>query len=99
MLKRQKFCHIFQQKIQPPSGGCVLKLVYQPCAGTSIYPNPAAFGRLCVETNNQARFWINNEPAAFGRLCVETAAGERLSGYGDAQPPSGGCVLKPWMVY
>ena len=35
-------------RIQPPSGGCVLK----PKSGIIKYqiPNPAAFGRLCVET-------------------------------------------------
>ena len=40
--------------------------------------NPAAFGRLCVETA-----WVsyNNgefNPAAFGRLCVETDKGASL---------------------
>ena len=33
---------------QPPSGGCVLKREYQPTP--KVRPNPAAFGRLCVET-------------------------------------------------
>ena len=36
------------QKIQPPSGGCVLK---QPGAVVAVVEaEPAAFGRLCVET-------------------------------------------------
>ena len=54
---------------------------------------PAAFGRLCVETTNTPlkRAWA--VPAAFGRLCVETKSLCDLQGF-DAQPPSGGCVLK-----
>ena len=37
--------------IQPPSGGCVLK---QYCeAYDAVVPEPAAFGRLCVETRRQ----------------------------------------------
>ena len=56
---------------------------------------PAAFGRLCVETNlpNITKFSVT--PAAFGRLCVETVTHTR--GIAPmAQPPSGGCVLKPF---
>ena len=33
---------------------------------------PAAFGRLCVETDKKGRALIRFGPAAFGRLCVET---------------------------
>ena len=33
---------------------------------------PAAFGRLCVETTHSKRCEYNRDPAAFGRLCVET---------------------------
>ena len=33
--------------------------------------DPAAFGRLCVETEMRAGF-VGIAPAAFGRLCVET---------------------------
>ena len=33
---------------QPPSGGCVLKQTQN--LGYPIFPHPAAFGRLCVET-------------------------------------------------
>ena len=33
---------------------------------------PAAFGRLCVETNSAAVLLALINPAAFGRLCVET---------------------------
>ena len=53
----------------------------------------AAFGRLCVETAEEAERLAVQYPAAFGRLCVETAAClvARVSWQ---QPPSGGCVLK-----
>ena len=33
---------------------------------------PAAFGRLCVETLQSAENLSKGLPAAFGRLCVET---------------------------
>ncbi len=35
--------------------------------------------------------------AAFGRLCVETKGGGGHTPH-EAQPPSGGCVLKPRFV-
>ena len=55
---------------QPPSGGCVLK---QGVIDTGrAAEDPAAFGRLCVETFRRALWLKNSWPAAFGRLCVET---------------------------
>ena len=33
---------------------------------------PAAFGRLCVETSLKRKIASIRNPAAFGRLCVET---------------------------
>ena len=36
---------------QPPSGGCVLKLIAQPLH--AVDAKSAAFGRLCVETSYQ----------------------------------------------
>ncbi len=36
------------QQLQPPSGGCVLKL--WKVHGIDAYEKTAAFGRLCVET-------------------------------------------------
>ena len=57
-------------KTQPPSGGCVLKL-WKPHQNI-CYLYPAAFGRLCVETEVIAEYKICQNPAAFGRLCVET---------------------------
>ena len=57
---------------------------------------PAAFGRLCVETGLT---WVlagmMKPPAAFGRLCVETKPSQMRCANCAAQPPSGGCVLKP----
>ena len=57
-------------RAQPPSGGCVLKQAILTAPLVNL--NPAAFGRLCVETAficpNEFAVW----PAAFGRLCVET---------------------------
>ena len=36
------------------------------------------------------------KPAAFRRLCVETLDTRSLVSTLVCQPPSGGCVLKPW---
>ena len=120
---------------QPPSGGCVLKqgackgdvseyepaafgrlcvetrrfllcfltfrpaafgrlCVETPCRARPRRARPAAFGRLCVETGSTLRRKKKKYPAAFGRLCVETGV-NLLVLCGIAQPPSGGCVLKP----
>ncbi len=55
---------------QPPSGGCVLKLL---AADTWDSPlGPAAFRRLCVETSEIIPTPNKGQPAAFRRLCVET---------------------------
>ena len=62
--------------MQPPSGGCVLKL-HVPLNITSE-KKAAAFGRLCVET---VLIQVKNEKgqaAAFGRLCVETTIDEPI---------------------
>ena len=56
---------------------------------------PAAFGRLCVETTLLDVCDDVAAPAAFGRLCVETTALDAASCFLFNQPPSGGCVLKP----
>ena len=59
---------------------------------------PAAFGRLCVETGAAANLKSTEWPAAFGRLCVETPVNS-IPELRQDQPPSGGCVLKPVKVY
>ena len=60
--------------------------------------DPAAFGRLCVETSNLLQFDKLTSPAAFGRLCVETYASKDVM-CPFSQPPSGGCVLKHLVCY
>ena len=82
----------FEDVMQPPSGGCVLK----PCARSRyiLAGEAAAFGRLCVETFSacqNARLSLG--AAAFGRLCVETFLRSHFL-LENTQPPSGGCVLK-----
>ena len=57
------------------------------------FPAPAAFGRLCVETQYPVCAETGTQPAAFGRLCVETAS-KPPNHVSHNQPPSGGCVLK-----
>ena len=62
--------------------------------GTRLMREPAAFRRLCVETNH---FFISSGarlPAAFRRLCVETPICRKRR-KAMSQPPLGGCVLKP----
>ena len=41
----------------------------------SLRHRPAAFRRLCVETEEMRLSATNAAPAAFRRLCVETPAG------------------------
>ena len=138
VLKPLPSCLCLQWQNQPPSGGCVLKhfhlnsrtlwfdpaafrrLCVETCgrADTWRWRGPAAFRRLCVETFSVKRFLRKNQPAAFRRLCVETirnylaanfrrpAAFRRLCVetilrtaemiLTRTQPPSGGCVLKPY---
>ena len=60
------------QTNQPPSGGCVLKPSDQALQRRGY--DPAAFGRLCVETMGLKKVSDKSLPAAFGRLCVETTA-------------------------
>ena len=55
---------------------------------------PAAFRRLCVETQNGTRKFAQMFPAAFRRLCVETRPRNTFFLSEEIQPPSGGCVLK-----
>ena len=61
---------VFLCREQPPSGGCVLKLI--PICRIGELAHAAAFGRLCVETPNTNPRNSNHIAAAFGRLCVET---------------------------
>ena len=55
---------------------------------------PAAFRRLCVETQQKRASMRLRKPAAFRRLCVETECLAPMPEPCGNQPPSGGCVLK-----
>ena len=79
-------------KLQPPSGGCVLK---QHQLASVISRNAAAtFGWLCVETSDIDLASQSRQAATFGWLCVETIFQGLVSLLYGSQPPSGGCVLK-----
>ena len=54
----------------------------------------ATFGWLCVETPMLLSMVKNFDAATFGWLCVETDGVALLRTNREAQPPSGGCVLK-----
>ena len=92
VLKPDSSIAIMTAAIQPPSGGCVLK--QKGCNRHRPLSFPAAFRRLCVETDrlisrNCLRLF---QPPSGGcvlkRKLVERNAPEI------PQPPSGGCVLK-----
>ena len=93
VLKRYQFPHQKGAGYQPPSGGCVLKPAFLGFWTKNTHP--AAFRRLCVETMLSEHPLLILDPAAFRRLCVETTTCLPLTGNPSAQPPSGGCVLKP----
>ena len=91
MLKPNPKKLTYLLNLQPPSGGCVLKLCHylslfsrfcQPPSGGCVLKRYG--GRLAV---------IKTYPAAFGRLCVETSQIPNSTNTAN-QPPSGGCVLK-----
>ena len=70
MLKLTRLVFIQAISFQPPSGGCVLKLMLGQ--DPILKDMPAAFRRLCVETPDTGLGAIRDDPAAFRRLCVET---------------------------
>ena len=55
---------------QPPSGGCVLKLILK--SRKRKEEQAATFGWLCVETSADLNHYKSAQAAAFARLCVET---------------------------
>ena len=93
MLKLQFREFLSRRSVQPPSGGCVLKQHYIAEIDRTL--KPAAFRRLCVETNFKISPIPTPNPAAFRRLCVETQIRLYYWIFLYSQPPSGGCVLKP----
>ena len=70
VLKRPTSLAPSNRVCQPPSGGCVLKREMQNQQPRNAIP--AAFRRLCVETDGLRRGGGKTDPAAFRRLCVET---------------------------
>ncbi|ERH27525.1 hypothetical protein HMPREF9065_01209, partial [Aggregatibacter sp. oral taxon 458 str. W10330] len=56
--------------VQPPSGGCVLKLIQ--LIMRFINRQAATFGWLCVETVSSKLCTLSLIAATFGWLCVET---------------------------
>ena len=70
MLKQEIVRVVLSYQVQPPSGGCVLKLFVLILSVT--VNTAAAFGRLCVETSEKRIKIRLSNAAAFGRLCVET---------------------------
>ena len=50
VLKQTAFVIARIRLPQPPSGGCVLKRDFRLTEYQEAYGEPAAFGRLCVET-------------------------------------------------
>ena len=78
--------------VQPPSGGCVLKLRCDIIA--EYVALPAAFGRLCVETRRKPmkRALKSAQPPSGGCVLKRFVVGLTFKVY--RQPPSGGCVLK-----
>ena len=77
---------------QPPSGGCVLKL--ENSSKRQCVDKPAAFRRLCVETESSSRGdgQVVAQPPSGG--CVLKQEFDAKPCLAICQPPSGGCVLK-----
>ena len=77
MLKQGRATDGARQPAQPPLGGCVLKQNIGTASVVLVFP--AAFRRLCVETDDLIHVFLTEKPAAFRRLCVETVSGGLLS--------------------
>ena len=77
---------------QPPSGGCVLKLL-EASEQSRVECQPPSGGCVLKPTEDKPAY-SGKYPAAFGRLCVETHSLLSFIDWLIAQPPSGGCVLK-----
>ena len=72
MLKQNMGFLLITNGCQPPSGGCVLKLLVILSLSNILFVQPPSGG--CVLKHGIHRVACQNaDPAAFGRLCVETA--------------------------
>ena len=62
------------------------------------YKDPAAFGRLCVETIKTADIVavLRNQPPSGGCVLKQSQMPRNLRN--PPQPPSGGCVLKQGVI-
>ncbi|EET43547.1 hypothetical protein NEISICOT_02635 [Neisseria sicca ATCC 29256] len=91
VLKPEKAINLELKPFQPPSGGCVLK-PEQPKPHLSE-DDPAAFGRLCVETVDFGILgrYLTQPPS--GGCVLKPFSPTRIF-LSFSQPPSGGCVLK-----
>ena len=91
MLKQAKNYSSANKALQPPSGGCVLKPTDSPKVAELM--DPAAFGRLCVETAVPllSRLYPVQPPSGG---CVLKQLHHPFNQFVKCQPPSGGCVLK-----
>ena len=80
MLKHRVGADDGQLFVQPPSGGCVLKLLN---AGTTInWESQPPSGGCVLKRLSQVKTWCNGVPAAFRRLCVETGRNKDQCEYG-----------------
>ena len=82
-----KFAHVVAAAFRRLCVETLIDLIAESICST------AAFRRLCVETAAFGIVGVRFGAAAFRRLCVETLHKSIGAGW-DAQPPSGGCVLK-----
>ena len=90
-LQPRSHTHQIPAAIQPPSGGCVLKPYEDDYDDERV--EPAAFGRLCVETHKKyGKPCQQSQPPSGG--CVLKHQGDCQEALSNNQPPSGGCVLK-----
>ena len=77
MLKRNDSTYAYMIGAQPPSGGCVLKLVESASNEQATYQPPSGGCVLKQQLSSDA---VNyTRPAAFRRLCVETLWLTRLN--------------------
>ena len=82
-----------RDKLQPPLGGCVLKLVdlFAPCA---FLDQPPLGGCVLKLFRRHGRGRRNGNQPPLGGCVLKQAHGKR-EGARASQPPLGGCVLKP----
>ena len=91
-MKQGKIGCRLRARIQPPSGGCVLKPTI--CTTVPRHRNQPPSGGCVLKPVRGIGASLPKRPAAFRRLCVETARWFGYTARIPAQPPSGGCVLK-----